>query len=158
MYHRTVDLKLVPKLQMFSGQLQDGAAFLKGFKARTVGLNDESCIANFRALLTGEAGEWFDNKRFSSWEDLEKLFYTHWCITYSPWDAMCLAQKLEQGNDESLMAFTLKFKKYRKFFKKLVDNSIVIDLFISCCRPAIKGHAFNLKMKKLSWDSFVSLE
>ena len=76
---------------------------MENFILRSAGMDDESKILSFRALLDSRAGSWFRSRKFEDCSVLEREFLDNWLLTYTAKEAFGKAQNLKQGEQEHLM-------------------------------------------------------
>lgn len=151
-----VEYGLIPKMKIFSGNPEEGLKFLDSFKLQTQNMRDVKRIASFGALCGPEAGEWFYNKDFQTWFELEKAFKEAWCITYTPVQAFSKAMLLKQDEQEHMRVFASRFEEFRKFFRKDISRDLVIDVFMENTREAVRKHLLEVRKLDLSWDNFLA--
>ena len=100
--HKSADgaaSSLLPKFEIFLGQVKDGFKFIEEFKMKSMGMTEPKQMATFIVLGGIATALWFERESFSSWAELEDAFKRTWCIKLNPLDAIAHACSTYQKND-----------------------------------------------------------
>ena len=104
---------MIPKMAPFNGKVDEGFTFLETFKIQATGLTELQRIKTFGALCGPQAGHWFQNGNFLSWESLEDSFKMTWCKQMPPNQAIVKVSKVHQKEHEYIHGYIVRFKEYR---------------------------------------------
>ena len=119
--HKSADgvaSSLLPKFEIFLGQVKDGFKFIEEFKTKSVGMTEPKQMATLIALGGIATALWAERESFSLWAELKDAFKKTWCIKSNLLDAIAYSCSTYQKEDGYIRDYIVKFEKYSGSLEK----------------------------------------
>jgi hypothetical protein len=70
--------------------------------------------------------------------------------------AIVEANKVFQRENEYVRSYIARFEEYRQFFKDMVDNTMVVEMFLENTRGEIRRRAVEISARQFSWEEMLN--
>jgi hypothetical protein len=152
----SLESQLMPKLQFFSGKMEDGYSFLESFKAASNGIPEERKIAAFKVLCGPAKMEQFVSQNFTNWVECEKSFQNNHCVIKQTIEAMDDLRNIKQLESEPIRVYIDKFEANKKFIGQNMSTEAFIEMFLAHSRIGVRLQASRLRDQGLTWEEFLN--
>jgi hypothetical protein len=152
----SLESQLMPKLQFFSGKMEDGYSFLESFKAASNGIPEERKISAFKVLCGPAKMERFVSQNFSTWIECEKSFQNNHCVIKQTIEAMDDLRNIKQLESEPIRVYIDKFEANKKFIGDNMSTEAFIEMFLAHSRIGVRLQASRLRDQGLTWEGFLN--
>ena len=146
---------LLPKLNMFSGKIEDGSNFIEMFNIQTDKLTEEEKKAAFGVLCGAVVMPWLKSIGDVPWEELESAFKLTWCKQIQPLQALEELLALNQRDQDYIQTHIAQFEELKGFLRGIVSEEGLKMIFMRSTCHGIRKHSHELEKKNLSWTQLM---